>query len=212
MRRFHVFALVAVVSLAGTLGLAFGQSGHPQPGAKSQATKPRPPAPPGKRPPSKALPQAKKSPTHGGQQPVGPRGKGPHLTGKGQAKGGKGSKGGAGRYSSDDYKRDLNKAGEEVLDGFKEEFVPDLAIAGGFVAGSPGGPLGAAAGAAGMAIPNAPQLIDAKDRELKGAWDAATATERYAGSWLNGFFNSNRPPAQSKNGAQKSNPRPAKSR
>jgi hypothetical protein len=209
MRRFHVFALVAVVSLAGGLGLAFGQSGHPQPGSKSPAAKPRPPAPPGKRPPSKFPPQVKKSPTH---RPVGQRGKSPHLTPKGQTKGGKGSKGGAGRYSSDDYKRDLNKAGKEVLDGLKEEFVPDLAIAGGFVGGSPGGPLGAAAGAAGMAIPNAPTLIDAKGRELKGAWDAATATERYAGSWLNGFFNSNRPPAQPKNGAQKSNPRPAKSR
>src|SRR5262249_26762240 len=104
MRRFPVFALVAMVSLAGGLGLAFGQRGHPQPGSKSQATKPRPPAPPGKRPPSKFPPSVKKSPsqTH---RPVGPKGKSPHQVQKGPAKGGKGSKGGAGGYSSDDYKR-----------------------------------------------------------------------------------------------------------
>jgi hypothetical protein len=148
----------------------------------------------------------KKSPSQA-HHPAAKGGKSPHQAPKGPAKGG------AGRYSQDDYKRDMGKAGKEVLDGVKEEFVPDLAIAGGFVGGAiAGGPPGAIGGAATGAITNAPALIDAKGRELKGAWDAATATERYAGSWLGGFFNSNRPAAQPKNGAPKSNPRPAKSR
>jgi len=90
MQRFHVFALVAVVSLAGSLGLAFGQSGHPQHGSKSQAKKPHPPAPPGKRPPSKSPPQMKKSPSQA-HHPAAKGGKSPHQAPKGPAKGGAGA-------------------------------------------------------------------------------------------------------------------------
>jgi hypothetical protein len=211
MTRFLVFALVGAFTATGGLGLAFGQTVHPQPRSKSQATKPRPPAPPGKRPPSKFPPQVKKSPSQA-HRPVGPRGKSPRLTRKGPARGGKSSKGGAGSYSLDDYKRDLGKAGKEVLDGFETELPADLEIVGGAVAGIPGGPAGPALGATGAAIANAPQLITGKAEEQKGTLDGLTATGRYVGSWLNGLFNSNRPPAQSKNGAPKSNQRPAKSR
>jgi hypothetical protein len=212
MTRFLVFALVSAFSMAVGMDLAFGQSGHPQPHPTPKATKPNPPSASGKRPPSKPAPQAKKSPTHGGQRPVGPRGKGPHLTGKGQAKGGKGSKGGKGGYSVDDYKRDMGKAGKEILDGFKTALPGDLAVIGGGVAGAAGGPAGAALGAGGAAIANAPSLIQGGAQGMKGELDAASATARFAGSWLNGVFNANRPTMNSKNGAQKSNPRPTKSR
>jgi hypothetical protein len=205
MTRILVFALVGAFSVAGSMGLAFGQSGHPQPHPTPKATKPHPPAAPGKRPPSKAPPQVKKSPS-GTHRPVGPKGKSPRLTRKGSAKGG------AGGYSVNDYKRDMGKAGKEILDGFKTALPGDLAVIGGAVAGSAGGPGGAALGAAGAAITNAPSLIQGGAQGLKGELDAASATARYAGSWLNGVFNSNRPTMNSKTGAQKSNQRPTKTR
>jgi hypothetical protein len=212
MARFLVFALVGAFSVAGSRGLAFGQTAHPQPRSKSQAKKPRPPAPPGKRPPSKAAPQAKKSPTHAtrGQRPVGPRGKSPRLTRKGLAKGGKGAKGGAGNYSFDDYKRDLDKGLKEQRDGILEELPADLKIIGGAVSGARGGPEGAALGAGGAAIANAPQLLHGKYLQGKGLWDGLSATERFLGARVSDTFKSNRPPTHPKNDAQKSNQRPTR--
>ena len=198
MRRFHVFALVAVVSLAGGLGLAFGQSSHPQPGSKSQATKTRPPAPPGKRPPSKVPPQVKKSPSQAHRTPA-KGSKSPHQAQKGQAKHG------AGSYSFDDYKRDLGKAAQKKWHGFLTELPTDAKIVGGAIA--TGGP-----GAIGGAISGAPDLLRGKYEEWQADREATSATERFIGSWFNGMFNSNRPPTKSKNDAQKSNQRPAKSR
>jgi hypothetical protein len=88
----------------------------------------------------------------------------------------------------------------------------DLEIVGGAVTGIPKGEAGIAAGAAGAAIKNAPKLIDAKVKELKGDWDALSATGEFIGARVNDALKSNQGPAKPKNGAQKSNPHPAKPR
>jgi hypothetical protein len=190
MKRFLVLALVGAWSLAGSIGLAFGQTGQPQTPTKPQATKPTPPLPP-KKDPRKLPTKESKPPSHRGVKVDVPKG-GPRTPAKkGPAKPGKSSKPGAGGYSWDDYKRDMDKANQEQRDGMQEELLPDLAVVGGAVAGSVGGPPGAAAGAAGAAIANAPQLIDAKSKELKGTWDGLSATGKFIGSWFNDMSKSN---------------------
>jgi hypothetical protein len=196
MKRFLVLAFVGAWSLAGSTGLAFGQTGHPQTPTKPQATKPTPPPPPKKDTRSKPPTQASKPPDHrkvvvdvpkkGGPKPMAKK----RQAKPGSAKPGNGSKSGAGSYTSDDYKRDLEKSGQEVLSGIQEELVPDLAVAGGAVAGSAGGPPGAGLGAAGAAIANAPQLLDAKSKETKGIVDGLSATGKAIGSWFNGMTKS----------------------
>jgi hypothetical protein len=215
MKRFLVLALVGAWSLAGSTGLAFGANDGPQTGSNPKATKANPTPPAGKSQPSTPQTQAKKPtpppppkkdtrskpPTPASKPPEHrkvvvdvPKGGPKPMAKKGQAKPGKGSKPGAGSYTSDDLKRDLDKSGKEVLDGIEEELVPDLAIAGGAVAGIPGGPAGVAIGAAGAAIPNAPQLIDAKSKETKGVVDGLSATGKFIGSWFNGMTKSNPTP------------------
>jgi hypothetical protein len=199
MKRFLIFALVGALGVAGGTGLAFGQDAHPQHGSKPQATKASPPASPGKHPPSTPETQVKKPspppppkkdtrskpPSHRDVKVDVPKG-GPKPTAKkNPAKPGKGSKPDAGAYTWDDYMRDLDKANKEGMAGQQEELLPDLAVLGGAVAGSPGGPAGAAAGAGGAAIANAPQLIDAKAKEAKSLWDGVSATGKFIWSELN---------------------------
>ena len=179
MKRFLVLALVGALGLVGGTGLAFGQQDGPQPHSKPQATKAHPPAAPGKRPPRKSGPQAKKAPSQaqrasaqGSKSPsrrnvgVGmpKRGQRP-LAHKGPAKPGKGPKPGAGSYSWDDYKRDLDKANQEQRDGMLEELPADLEIVGGAVSGIPKGKAGILAGAGGAAIKNLPKLVDTKSKD-----------------------------------------------
>jgi hypothetical protein len=184
MKRFLVFALVGVLSVAGGMSLAFGQSGHPQPPSKSQAKKASPPAAPGKHQPSKASPQAKKAAPTAQRPPAHPS-KSPAQAKKGPAKGGNGPQRGAGSYSFDDLKRDLRKAGQEELEGLMTELPGDLEIVGGAVAGIPAGPAGPVLGAGGAAIANAPQIIKGKAEEQRATTDGLNATGRFVESWLN---------------------------
>jgi hypothetical protein len=117
---------------------------------------------------------------------------------KGQAKPGNGSPRGAGSYSWDDYKRDLDKANQEQLDGSLEELPADAAVAGGAIAGIPAGPPGIVGGALVGFGATGQQLIQGKEQELKGAWDGLSATGKFIGARLND--------------AQKSNPRPTNPR
>jgi hypothetical protein len=199
MKHFLIFALVGAVGVAGGTSLAFGQDAHPQHGSKHKVTKASLPASPGKHPPSTPQNQEKK-PEASGQQPadqgnkstsgrVGEKGvpkpgQKPSAH-KGPPRPGKGSKPGAGDYKWDDYMRDLEKANQEEQAGMQEELLPGLAVAGGAVAGLPGGPSGAGAGAAGAAIANGQQLIQAKSQEAKGLWDGLSATGKFIWSELN---------------------------
>jgi hypothetical protein len=226
MKRFLILALVGAWSLAGSTGLAFGANDGPQPGSKPKATKasptpaagksqpstpqtqakkPSPPPPPKKHPPSKPPTQASKPPDHrkvvvdvpkGGPKP--PAKKDP--TKPGPAKPGNGSKPGKGSYSWDDYKRDLDKANQELRDGNNEELLAELPVAGAAIMGIPGGPPGILTGAGGAALANAPQLIDAKAKEVKGTWDGLSATGKFIGSWFNDTFKSKPRPKNAPSG------------
>jgi hypothetical protein len=209
MKRFLVLALVGALGLAGGAGLALGGNDGHQPRPKPPAAKAHPPAAPGKRPPSKSPPQAKKAPPQT-QRPHAQASKATPRAQKGPAKPGKGSKPGAGSYSWDDYKRDLDKANQEQRDGMLEELPAELEIVGGAVSGIPKGKAGIAAGAGGAAIKNLPKLIDAKSKEVKGTWDELSATEKFIGARINDAQKAIQGPAKPKNGAQKANQGPAK--
>ena len=211
MKRLLVLALVGALSMAGGTGLAFGQTTHPQLRSTSQATKPRPPAAPGERPPSKSQARVKKSAPQA-HRPSAQLSKSPRRVQKGPTKRGNGPQRGAGSYSLDDYKRDMEKANQENRDGLLEELPADLEILGGAVSGARGGPDGAALGAGGAALKNAPKLIDAKSKELKGTWDELSATGKFIGARINDAEKAIQGPAKPRNGAPKSNQRPAKPR
>jgi hypothetical protein len=202
MKRFLVLALVGALSVVGGTGLALGESPRPQPHPKTEAKKASPPASPGKRPPSTSPTKGKKSgPT--AKRPPAQASKSQARAPKGPAKQGKGPQHGAGSYSGDNYKRDLDKAGKEVMEGFEKALPGDLAILGGAVAG--GGP-GAVAGA----ITGAPSLIEGGAEGLKGEWDALSATGKFIGARVNDAQKANQPPAKPKKDAPKSNKTPAK--
>jgi hypothetical protein len=192
MKRFLVLALVGAWSLAGSAGLAFGDTGHPQTPTKPQATKPSPPPPPKKdtrskapTPPkkdtrSKALTQASKSPSHrgvkvdvpkGGKQP--PAKKGP----------------------------DWGKVGMGVMEGVFGTAAGISAVTGGA-----------------EAVATSPTVVGAIPGAALAAVEGAAAVKEFAdagrdikeGLEVNDAQKSNQGPATPKNGAQKSNPRPAK--
>jgi hypothetical protein len=210
MKRFLVLAVAGALGVAGGTGLAFGQTVHPQTPTKPQATKVSPAPAPGKHPPSapqtqanKPAPPVQRPADRGNKSTSGrsvekgvPKPGQPSPAHKGPAQPGKGSKPGAGSYSWDDYRRDLDKANQEQRDGTLEELPADLEIVGGAVAGEGLGGLGAA-------IKNAPTLIDAKSKELKGVWDGLSATGKFIGARANDAQKSSQGPAKPKNGAQK---------
>jgi hypothetical protein len=190
MKRFLVFALFGALSVAGGTGMAFGQHARSQAHSTPQATKPRPPAPPAKRQPSKSLSQVKKSPSQAHQPPA-KRSKSPSQAHKGQAKPGKGPQRGEGSYSWDDYMRDLSKANQEERDGVWEQLPGELQVAGAAIAGSTAGPPGVVGGALGAVGKNLPQLVEGKEKELKGDWDGISATGKFIGARLNDISKSN---------------------
>jgi hypothetical protein len=104
----------------------------------------------------------------------------------------------------------MEKANQENRDGLMKELPADLEILGGAVSGARGGETGAALGAAGAAIKNAPRLIEAKSEELKGTWDGLSATGKFIGARVSDAEKAIQGQAKPRNGAQKSNPRPAK--
>jgi hypothetical protein len=201
MTRFLVFTLIGAFNLAGGTGLAFGQNVHPKSHPTAQATKVHPQAS-GKRPPSSSSPQMKKALSQA-QRPPAKRSKSPLRTQKGPAKPGKGPQRGTGGYSWDNYKRDMLKAGKEVLDGELKELPGELEIAGDAAAKDVPGAIGAA-------IKNAPDILSGKVEEIEGEQDAAVDTEKFIGARFNDFFKSKGAPAKPKNAAKKSNQRPAK--
>jgi hypothetical protein len=77
-----------------------------------------------------------------------------------------------------------------------EELPGELQVAGGAIAGIPAGPPGIVGGALGAAGKNLPQLIEGKEKEVKGEWDGISATGKFIGARLNDI--------------SKSNPRPTK--
>ena len=198
MKRFLVLALVGAWSLAGSTGLAFGQSAGAQSPSKPQATK-TPPAPP-KHPTSTPQTQATK--------PSPPPSK-KHPPSKPATQASKGHRG---------VKVDVPKGGERP----PAKKGPDWGKVG---MGVMEGVFGTAAGisavtGAAEAVAASPTVAGAIPGVVLAGVEGAAAGKEFAdaardikeGLEVNDAQKSNQGPAKPKNGAQKSNPSPAKSK